>query len=607
MILTALAEYYDRLAQRPDPVSGFARVPSYGFSEEKISYVLVLSKNGTLVDVQSNFDTSGKKPIAKLTSVPRPEKRTSGVKANFLWDKSSYVLGIESNKDKATNTEKPWLPTKKMADAFKGCVQEAISNSDDLGLQALHLFLQQWQPEQFNQAPCVPNMLDANLVFKLDGEQGFLHDRPKAKVLWSKMMAAREGGKKGVCLVTCNYSALARLHPAIKGVYGGQSSGGSIVSFNSNAYTSFGKEQGENAPISESAAFAYTTVLNYLLRREIGQCVSIGDSSTVFWAASDAEVQAKNAEQIFSWMVNAPPSDDNQETAKLKPILEKIAQGKPLTEISPELTSNTKFYILGLAPNASRLSIRYWLDTNFGELAKHFAEHFQDLALEPSPWREPPSIWRLLIQMASQGKSENIPPQLAGEFMRAVITGQRYPNMMLSQIIQRIRADGDVNGIRVSIIKAVIQRDFRKGLILEEIPMSLDIDSANIAYRLGRLFAAIERIQESALGREINSTVSDKYYGSASAVPFSVFPRLIAGSQNHLTRIRKDKPGYAINLKKDLTEIMSGIAESFPRHLSIEAQGRFSIGYYHQRQKYFESKSKAEDFTQTDIDQSDSN
>jgi CRISPR-associated protein Csd1 len=206
-------------------------------------------------------------------------------------------------------------------------------------------------------------------------------------------------------------------------------------------------------------------------------------------------------------------------------------------------------------------------------LANNISKHFQDLSLNPQPWRDPPSVWRLLIQTAVQGKSENIPPQLAGEFMRAIITGQSYPRMLLAQLIQRIRSDGDISGIRVAMIKAIIQRDFRKGLIQEEVPMSLNLSSTHRAYRLGRLFAVIERIQEAALGRDLNSTVTDKYYGTASTVPFSVFPRLLAGSQYHLTKLRKDKPGYAVNLKKDLAEIIAGIENSFPRHLSIEEQG----------------------------------
>jgi len=593
MILISLAQYYQRLSDTPDAVTGLARVPSYGFSDEKISYLLVLSRDGQLLDVQSHMDTSGKKPQPKLVSVPRPEKRTSGIKSNFLWDKTAYVLGIEGNKDKATSQQNPWIFAQKNFEAFRLLHLTAFADTDDAGLQALKIFLQNWQPERFSQSPCFPEMIDANLIFKLDGETQFLHQRTAAKELWAQMVAPDDDVVTACCLVTGENAALARLHPSIKGVYGGQSSGGSIVSFNAEAYTSYGKSQGENAPVSEMAAFAYTTALNYLLRRENNQCISIGDTSTVFWAVAGDGQTVQQAESLFAFMLSMP-TDDGQQTAQIKPILDKIAKGRPLNEFAPDIDPDTRFFVLGLAPNAARLSIRYWLDTTFGQLASNISEHFQDLSLTPLPWREPPSVWRLLIQTAVQGKSENIPPQLAGELMRAIITGQSYPRMLLAQLIQRIRSDGDINGIRVAMIKAIIQRDFRKGLIQEEVPMSLNVSSTHIAYRLGRLFAVIERIQEAALGRDLNSTVTDKYYGTVSTVPFSVFPRLLAGSQNHLTRLRKDKPGYAVNLKKDLSEIIAGIENSFPRHLSIEEQGRFAIGYYHQKQSYFESNKKTD-------------
>jgi len=593
MILTALTEYYQRLLANPDVESGLARVPSFGFSEEKIGYILVLSKDGDVVDVLNNMDTSGKKPVPKLTSVPQSCKRPGTTpKAFYLWDKTSYVLGIESNKDKATAKEIPWVLASKTFEAFKQFHLATLTEVDDVGLLAIRHFLEKWQPEQFNLLPFKPEMIDANLAFKLDRDNQFLHDRIASKIIWTKLLAPEEGTIESVCLVTGETRPIARLHPSIKGVYGGQSSGGSIVSFNADAYTSYGKNQGENAPVSESAAFAYTTALNYLLRREKGQCVSIGDASTVFWAVAENEKAAQTAESLFGWMVNMP-ADDSQETAQIKPILDKIAQGRPLVEFAPDISPNTRFYILGLAPNAARLSIRYWMDTTFGELAGHIRQHYLDLAIKPLGWREPPSIWRLLIQTAAQGKSENIHPQLAGELMRSILTGQAYPRMLLSQLTQRIRADGQISGIRISLIKAVIQRDYRKGLIQEEVPMALDLSSKNTAYLLGRLFATIERIQESALGREVNSTVADRYYGSAASVPFSVFPRLLAGSQNHLTKIRRDKPGFAVNLKKDLGEIIAGLDGAFPKHLSIEEQGRFSVGYYHQKQNYYESKDKS--------------
>jgi CRISPR-associated protein Csd1 len=271
-----------------------------------------------------------------------------------------------------------------------------------------------------------------------------------------------------------------------------------------------------------------------------------------------------------------------------------------LTEIAPHLDPATRFYILGLAPNASRLSIRYWLNSSFGELAENLAWHWRDLAIEPIPWREPPSVWRLLIQTATQGKSENIPPQLAGELLRAIITGQPYPQMLLAQLVQRIRSDGDVNGLRVAMIRAVLQRKFRKGQYFEELPMGLDENNTMLGYRLGRLFAVLERIQSSALGSDLNAGIADRYYGTASAVPYSVFPRLIASSQNHLSKIRKDKPGYAINLKKDMASVVEGLPVQFPKHFSMDQQGQFALGYYHQKQKYFAKKSTEADIAESE-------
>ena len=408
--------------------------------------------------------------------------------------------------------------------------------------------------------------------------------------MWAGCLKSDEA-LEGLCLISGDTAPIARLHPAIKGVFGGQSSGGSIISFNKEAFASFGKEQGANAPVSEQSAFAYTTALNYLLRRENNHCLTIGDASTVFWAEADDNATAQAAEGFFA-QVFTPP-DDEQESAKVFNVLEQIGKGRPLQEIAPELSANTRFYILGLAPNAARISVRFWLDTTFGQLAENLAQHWQDLALEPCAWKTPPSIWRLLLQTAVLGKSENISPVLAGEMTRAVICGTPYPLSLLSQLITRIRADGDVNGLRMAMMKAVLERRFRKGFIEEGVPMSLNNESPNRAYLLGRLFAVLERIQYQALG-ELNAGIADRYYGSASAVPFSVFPRLLSGAKHHLSRLRKDKAGMAVNLDKDLGEIIAKLPETFPRHLSIDEQGRFAIGYYHQKQSYFAKKETAE-------------
>lgn len=584
MILTKLAGCYHRLANEVDKVSGSPKVPAYGFSEEKIGYILVFNKAGELIDCMPNL-TADKNPQPKLMSVPRPEKRTSGVKPNFLWDKSAYVLGVESNKDKATAKEMPFVPSEKTFDAFREAHLNWLKDSQDEGLVALRAFLANWQPEKFADSILTHDVLNANLVFKLDGTSGYIHGREEAKALWADLLNT-EDAPEGLCLITGETAPIARLHPAIKSVWGGQSSGGSIISFNKESFTSFGKEQGANAPVSEKSAFAYTSALNYLLRSD-KHSLRIGDASTVFWAEAESVEQAQMAEDFFAGALT-PPGDE-QETAKIFNVLEKISQGRPLLEVAPELSENTRFYILGLAPNASRISIRFWLDTHFGALAQNLAKYWLDLQIEPPAWKTPPSIWRLLLQTAVLGKSENISPILAGEMTRAVINGSPYPKSLLSQLIARIRADGDVNGLRVAMIKAVLARQSRKGLITEGVPMSLNKESNNTAYLMGRLFAVLERIQNQALG-DVNAGIADRYYGSASAVPFSVFPRLLSGAKHHLSRLRKDKAGMAVNLDKDLGDIIGKLPETFPRHLSIDEQGRFAIGYYHQKQQYFAKK-----------------
>ena len=552
MILESLARYYRRLAAETDEM-GNPKVPPYGFSEEKIGWILVLDKEGHLKTVVPNL-TADKKPQPKLMSVPRPEKRTSGIKPNFLWDKTAYALGVEANKNKAEAKEKPFTPSEKTFEAFKQYHLDLLQNSDDEGLQALCRFLQNWQPAHFAAENLPAEMLDANIAFSLEKPTALIHKREAAQSLWAGCMKSDEA-LEGLCLISGDTAPIARLHPAIKGVFGGQSSGGSIISFNKEAFVSFGKEQGANAPVSEQSAFAYTTALNYLLRQRNQEannhCLTIGDTSTVFWAEADDSTTAQAAEGFFAHVFTPP--DDEQESAKVFNVLEQMSKGRPLQEIVPELSPNTRFYILGLAPNAARISVRFWLDTTFGQLAENLAQHWQDLALEPCAWKTPPSIFKLLLETAikfknSEGryekpKAETISPVLAGEMTRAVICDTPYPLSLLSQLITRIRADGDVNGLRVAMMKAVLERRFRKGFIEEGVPMSLNNESPNRAYLLGRLFAVLERIQYQALG-ELNAGIADRYYGSASAVPFSVFPRLLSGANTIYRACVKTKPAW---------------------------------------------------------------
>ena len=606
MILQSLDRYYNHLYSEKDS-TGKPKIPAYGFSEEKIGWIVVLSPNGDWIDLKPHL-TVEKKPKAKLMDVPRAEKRTSGIKANFLWDKTAYTLGVNANPDKQAAQTQPFLLSEDTFNAFREKHLALLRDTQDSGLLALYRFLGKWQPTQFQDIAITDKitMLDSKIVFQLDGAYHYIHESEAANVLWARLLQ-NDDAKMGFCLIDGEKSPIARLHPVIKGIPGEeQKAGGNIVSFNQKSFASFGKEQGANAPISERAAFTYTTVLNYLLRRENGHCLdrTIGDASTVFWAEAADNGNAEAEEAFFADVMEVSDGTENQ---KVFDILQQIAKDRPLKEITPELHEDTRFYILGLAPNTSRISIRFWLNTTFGQLAQNLADHWRDLAIEPCPWKIPPSLWRLLTHTAPLGKTENISPILASEMTRAIISGTPYPMSLLSQLLVRIRADhiGNyktvpegparkialdmANGLRIAMIKAILARKFRKCLIKEGVPMSLDKESTNRAYLLGRMFAVLERIQYQALG-DINASIADRYYGSASAVPFSVFPRLLVGACHHLSRLRKDKPGLAVNLDKDLGEIIAALPEHYPRHFSIDEQGRFSIGYYQQKQSYFASK-----------------
>jgi len=577
-ILQALDRYYHRLEGVAEP----------GRSPEKFGWCIVLDKDGAVIDVDNLHDLSGKKPRPKMLMVPAAVKRTVGIAPNFLWDKSAYVLGRTAGEGKRTAQEHA---------AFMALHLERLAGQDDAGLVALRLFLESWRPECFDEIPYFRSeMLDANFMFRLDWETTYVHDRPAARALAAAKPEAA-GGEGIFCLVTGETGPVARLHPTIKGVEGAQSSGAALVSFNLDAFTSLGMEQGANAPTSATAAFRYGAALNQLLVRDGPNRIRrpIGDATVVFWAdASDAKA-AEAADQWFGRLF-AGDITDEQEAEKVRVELEALAKGRPLAELRPkEIQPGTRFHILGLSPNAARLSVRYWLVGDLDEFARRLAEHHADLLMDPAPtgWGTAPSVNRLLARTtALQEKFENIPALLAGEVMRAVLSGRRYPQSLLAAAIIRLRAGDDpLSGWHAAIIRAVLHRDHRLGLQQKDVPMSLAPDEPNKAYQLGRLFAVLETAQRMALGR-INATIRDRYFGAASATPASVFPLLLRGAQNHLGKLRKAGKGGWI--EREIEDILDMLTLDLPRALPLAEQGRFAVGYYHQRKDQFKARPEAE-------------
>ena len=564
-VLQALDNYYGRMAERGDVVPE-------GYSVEPIGVVIVLAEDGAVVDVERICDRSGKK--GQPRRVPKWFGRSGNGSTPFLlWDNTAYALGVSEKEPGKTGRDHA---------AFRKLHIDLLAETDDPGLLALRRFVEAWTPERFAAPPFDRQMVEQNVAFRLDGELALLHERPAAMELLESVRAAGAKRVAVACLVTGRHLPPVKLHPKIKGVDGTASAEVPLVSFNQDAFASYGKEQGANAPTSESAAFRYGAALNRLLDRGAAtrNRIKIGDASVAFWADASGvgEAAAAAAESTFAFLAE-PPSDET-EAAKLGDLLDLIRSARPALSLDPGLRAGTRFHVLGLAPNAARLSVRFWLTDSFEAFADRLARHYRDLELEPVPWKRLPSVNALLRRtVALQEKAENVPALLAGEVARAVLVGSPYPRTLLAAAVTRLRAgDEPGRGWHAAVIKACINRSARSKK--DPVPVALDKENANPAYQLGRLFCVLEAAQRAALG-QVNASIADRYYGAASATPARVFGPLLRGLRVHVSDARKRGLGGWIEPK--VAEIMSHLPPELPKTLTLEDQGRFAVGYYHER------------------------
>lgn len=594
MILQALKEYYDRKAADPD-----AQMAPPGLEWKEIPYVLVLDPEGKPVSLNCTYEGAGKSRRAKKYLVPQAVKKAYGIAANLLWDNPEYVFGavLKGKPDRV----------KEQHQAFKQRIED-LGGIPDKGLTAVKHFLS--SPDILEQLAAFSDawkgLLDegTNVSFQLAGATGLVCESPAVRGAALEVSQAR-GDDTRACLVTGEEEETERLHTSIKGVWGAQSSGANIVSFNLDAFRSFGKEQGANAPVGRQAAFAYTTALNHLLEKDSRQRMQVGDASTVFWSDRSSGLE-ENLADFFS----EPPKDDPDRNTRAVESLFRSVQTGALSQGDAE----ARFYVLGLAPNASRISIRFWISDTVKGMSEQICRHFEDLRIVHGPRdRDALSLFRLLVSIVPLGKADNIPPNLAGDVMRAALQGLPYPQTLLQAAIRRIRTElgitrprsGDgatkisadrriwagleITHPRAAIIKACLNRSLRNSSPTgeREITMSLDETNPNLGYRLGRLFAALEKVQAEA-NPGINATIRDRFYGAASGTPVAVFANLMRLKNHHLAKL--DSPGRRIFFEKLIGSIMGGI-DDFPPHLSLADQGRFAIGYYHQMQDFYTAKS----------------
>jgi len=572
MILQALKDYYDRKASDPD--SGIAPL---GWERKEIPFLIVVDTNGHLVSVEDTREVSGKKKVAKAFLVPMGVKRAMGIVPNLAWDNVEYATGVVC-KGKPDRVKEQHRAFVERLSAFAG-ISSVSSVLALLGSDA--------EMERLASDPVFKEAAEtcAFLTFRIAGATGVISSSVEFSSAYNDSLLL-QNSNTARCLVSGMMDVPARLHPAIKGVAGANTTGGNIVSFNFSAACSFAKEQGANAPVGERAAFAYTTALNTLLGKESRQKLRVGDATVIFWAA-----KADDFEQSFGSFFAEPDKDDPDASVEHIHALYRSAQ----TGSNAFMTDadDTRIYVLGLAPNAARISVRFWTVGTVAEMAGRFRQYFDDLAVIHAPHeREHLSMFRLLVSTAQQGKSENVNPNLAGNFTRAVLDGAPFPVTLLQAVLVRIKAEHEVGYPRAKLIKGYLCRKLNLPQKERKRLMSLDKENENTGYRLGRLFATLEKIQTDA-NPGINATVRDRFYAAASSAPVTVFGNLMRMSNHWLSKVESEKPGLAVVRKQLIGEIAAAIA-AFPAHLSLADQGFFALGYYHQQQNFYTKKQTAE-------------
>jgi CRISPR-associated protein Csd1 len=545
MIFQSLISLYDRLDEK---------VPPFGFSVEDIGFVVTIDKAGNLIgqpeDLRKKINAQKYEfmtSIVPYTNQVNVRSGNASTTPNFMVDKADYIFGFSGNSEK-----------KKYRDSFKKCIDEVCGNSDDVGVTGVKSFLEKWNPRDSANLDCWKEISGTHgkmVAFRLDGDSRFIHNRPAVKKLWKDYLNKADY-RHGVSFVD---GGTHKLQPQYAQFPFG--SGASLVSFNETAYESYRKTKGENAPISVGAEFKSSTALKYLLRSSV-QRLRIGDATTLFWAEKDSEIET------FMGQVLNPSIEDKQALIPVQKFLEAVRKGTLPHEL--DIDGNVKFFILGLSLNKARLTLRFWYVCTVAELMSRLKDHFCCLEMEHSDKDFPfPGVWHLLKETARETK--DISPVLGGALVRSILTGTNYPQNFYQGVLGRIRADHRINYLRVSIMKAVLQRNHKK-----EIPMTLDTERREVAYLLGRLFAVLERAQLDALGK-VNTTIKDRFFSAASVTPASVFPRLIQLAQHHM-----EKAEFGNVSNRRISEIIDHV-NNFPNHLNLKDQGLFAIAYYHQK------------------------
>ncbi|MFA5067706.1 MAG: type I-C CRISPR-associated protein Cas8c/Csd1 [Candidatus Izemoplasmatales bacterium] len=566
MIISALSEYYDIIADDNE------NIPSYGFCNARVTHEIHLTENGEIIfPIIPLEEKRDNKVLPKYINVPAQPKRASNIESGFLCEKFDYVFGNQSD-SKSMDRHGAFVELHekiltRINHPYSKAMKRFLSLSD--GYADLD------EVKSLNEQPCV-------FVFSIKGR--YIHEIDEFVEAWLEEVEERDNAStKMQCSITGEMASIARLHPVIKGLRNGQKAGTSLVSFNNDAYVSYGKEQGDNAPISTLTAFKYTACLNFLLSDRRHHIYVGDDTAVVYWA----ETKEPKYLDFINTYIN--PIQDIDQEEQIRGVLESYKQGS-LPDISQiGIQKQCKFYLLGLNANASRIAIRFFCQTTFEDIISKLLLHTSDLLIEREfdAQKKYIPVWMIIKELSKPKSSSESSPLLSGSILRSIFEGTLYPRGMLTTVINRVRCDQDedkmkvkINYVRASIIKAYLTRMARinkNDKILEVLKMSLNVDTNYMPYLLGRLFAVLEKIQKDA-NPNISATIKDRYFSSACATPASVFPTLIKLSQSNLSKIE-----YRLFYDKKVGEIIDMFdKENFPKNLSLEDQGVFIVGYYHQ-------------------------
>ncbi len=579
MIIQELGKLYERLVN--DSSIGEETAPPRNYTSENVRWVFEINEAGKLLHVHSfTDDQNDGHVVTRLMAVPEHATR-SGTKPIpfFLCDSAAYFAGMDE---------------KRGIEKFKAAkdLHEAVLNGcSDVGAQAVLNYFNQEHPLDGVDEGTLTELGENSgfAVFQLSGDAGWLHQRPDVRSAWSAYCdQPDEDVVLGQCSATGEHGPIERLFPQVTGIPGAQSAGASLVSFNCDSFASYGKKQAYNASISHAAALDAGSALRYLFRDEQHR-MRFGDTTILFWTDRPAPTE----EGLFRAILGRKDAEDSAAVERLRNYFVDMRAGRTLED----LDLATRFYIVGLSPNAARLSVRFFSIDSLDNIARNFGLYLQDIQMVGC---DKTSIFSLMRQAAVLGDLKNMPYTLVHSCADAMLKGTPFPRMLYLSMLTRMRADQGRGkpwdmGERASVMKAYLVRKQRltgfddsdgKGLT-----MSLSNENDNQGYVLGRMFAVMERAQSAAIG-SVGASITDRYIGAASTTPGRVFPNLFRGLQNNMSKIRKNKPGWAVNLDKEMSaavSLMDG-TQSLPAFLDEEGQGQFFIGYYQEREKLWQKK-----------------